>query len=64
MSAWPGVGTEYLYEFASGSSAICTFVGWKSLIHIFRRVNEGTDFRIPAIDMGDGSLCTEYLKRI
>jgi hypothetical protein len=64
LSLSPNGGNEYTYEFVDGSSAICTFVGWENLNLVFRRVSNGTEFRIPAIDMGDGSLCTDYLQRV
>jgi hypothetical protein len=60
----PNNGTKYTYEFVDGSSAICTFVGWENLNLIFRRVDNGMEFRIPAMDMGDGSLFTDYLKAL
>jgi hypothetical protein len=44
MSAWAGVGTQCVYEFVDGSSAICTFVGWESLNLILRQVDGGTGF--------------------
>ncbi len=55
--------TTYKYEFVDGTVAACTFAGWENLNLILRRVDDGTEFRIPAIDMGDGSLCTDYLKK-
>jgi hypothetical protein len=42
----------------------CTFGGWENLNLILRRVDNGTEFRIPAIYMGDGSLFTDYLKAL
>lgn len=56
--------TKYTYEFVDGSVAECTFVDWENLNLILRRVDDGMEFRIPSIDMGDGSPCTDYLKRI
>ncbi len=64
LSLSPNSGNEYTYEFVDGTVAACTFVGWENLNLIFRRVDNGSEFRIPAIDMGDGSLCTDYLKKI
>jgi hypothetical protein len=55
--------TEYTYEFVDGTVAACKFIDWENLNLILRRVDDGTDFRIPAIDMGDGSLFTDYLKK-
>jgi hypothetical protein len=54
--------TKYTYEFVDGSVAECTFVDWENLNLILRRVDSGAEFRVPSIDMGDGSLCTDYLK--
>jgi hypothetical protein len=62
LSLTPKSKTEYVYEFVDGSVAVCTFVAWENLNLIVRRVDDGTEFRIPSIDMGDGSLCTDYLK--
>jgi|SRR5580704_14847237 hypothetical protein len=60
----PNSGNEYTYEFVDGTVPACTFAGWHNLNLIFRRVDNGTEFRIPAMDMGDGSPCTDYLKKI
>lgn len=62
LNLTPNNGNEYTYEFVDGRVAVCTFVDWESLNLILRRVDDGTEFRIPSIDMGDGSLCTDYLK--
>lgn len=64
LSLNPKSKTQYTYEFVDGTVAVCTFVAWENLNIVLRRVGDGTEFRIPSIDMGDGSLCTDYLKRI
>jgi len=53
---------EYNYEFVNGTIGTGTFVGWQKLNLRFRR-KDGTDFLVPVVDMGDGSLCTEYISR-
>jgi len=58
----PKSNTQYSYEFVDGRVVVCTFVAWENLNIILRRIDDGTEFRIPSIDMGDGSLCTDYLK--
>lgn len=64
LSLNPKSKTQYSYEFVDGTVAACTFVAWENLNLVLRRVDDGTEFRIPSIDMGDGSLCTDYLKKI
>ena len=51
---------EYNYQFVDGTVGTGTFVGWQNLNLQFRR-QDGTTFLVPVIDMGDGSLCTDYL---
>jgi hypothetical protein len=63
LSLNPNSKTTYEYEFVDGTVAACTFVDWENLNLILRRVDDGMEFRIPAIDMGDGSLFTDYLKK-
>jgi hypothetical protein len=56
--------SQYTYEFVDGTIATCTFVDWENLNLILRRTDTAIEFRIPVIDMGDGSLCSDYLKKI
>jgi hypothetical protein len=56
-------GGTYVYEEAGGLGVTGTFIGFDGLTLKFRKV-DGTMFEVPVVDMGDGSLVTEYLTNV
>lgn len=57
------IGNTYEYEQVDGTRVTGTFLGFDGLNVKFRK-DDGTTFLAPVIDMGDGSLVTEYLTRV
>jgi hypothetical protein len=58
----PQSGTQYLYEDVDGTEISVTFEGWDNLNLVLRK-SDGEIKQVPVIDMGDGSLVTDWLKR-
>ena len=56
-------GGTYVYEEAGGTKVTATYMGFERLNLKFRKA-DGTTFMTPVIDMGDGSLITEYLTKV
>jgi hypothetical protein len=56
-------GGSYEYESISGTTMTGTYIGYEGLNLRFRKA-DGTTFAAPVIDMGDGSLVTEYLTHV
>lgn len=56
-------GGTYLYEEAGGSKVTGIYIGYEGLNLTFRR-DDGAMFAVPVIDLGDGSLATEYLTKL
>jgi hypothetical protein len=60
----------YQYEEGSGSKVLVRFIGFLGLNAAFLRVNKNNEalsteeYLAPSVDMGDGSLFTEWLERL
>ncbi len=54
--------TQYLYEDVDGTKIPVTFEDWDNLNLVLRKT-DGKIKRVPVMDMGDGSLVTDWLKR-
>jgi hypothetical protein len=54
---------DYLYEDVRGNKVPVRFVGFQNLNALFTRTDTGEDYLAPILDMGDGSLFTNYLTR-
>lgn len=59
----PQSGTQYIYEDVDGTTIPVTFEGWDNLNLVLGK-QDGSIKRVPVIDMGDGSLVTDWLRRI
>jgi len=57
----PGSDTQYLYETVDGNQIPVIFEGWDNLNLVLRN-SAGRIKHVPVIDMGDGSLVTDWLK--
>jgi hypothetical protein len=53
-------GRAYTYEEASGKKVVVTYVG-PDCLNLKFKLSNGSDYFAPVMDMGDGSLVTEYL---
>jgi hypothetical protein len=56
-------GGSYEYKSVDGTKMTGTYIGYEGLNLKFCKA-DGTTFMTPVIDMGDGSLVTEYLTRV
>ena len=56
-------GGAYEYESFDGTKITGTYIGFEGLNLKFSKA-DGTTFVTPVIDMGDGSLVTDYLTKI
>lgn len=55
--------TQYIYEDVDGTTIPVTFEDWDNLNLVLRKQDGGYK-RVPIMDMGDGSLVTDWLRRI
>jgi hypothetical protein len=56
-------GGSYEYISSDGARVTGTYIGYDGLNLKFRKA-DGIAFAVPVVDMGDGSLVTEYLTKI